>query len=156
MTRYMATVLWMVMACSAFMFAQDDLTAIMQKANAGDPAAEVKLAKMYAFGQGVGRDSQEALKWFKKAADQGDPGGQFALGTMYETGRGVQQDLPTAVMLNTGWVCCTNRVGAWPRTTVWQLSTSGLLPIKADRKHNSISAKCTSRGAACRRTIPRP
>src|SRR5579885_775750 len=86
-----------LIAFSAFTFAQDEVTTLLQKANAGDPASEVKLGTMYAFGQSVPRDSQEALKWFTRAADQGDAAGQFALGAMYETGRAVQQDLTTAV-----------------------------------------------------------
>jgi len=39
---------------------------------------------MYVEGQGVPRDLQEALKYYRKAADQGNALAQFNLGMMYE------------------------------------------------------------------------
>ncbi len=39
--------------------------------------------KMYMSGQGVPKDADLALKWFKAAADEGNAEGQFFLGAMY-------------------------------------------------------------------------
>src|SRR3982074_2939954 len=75
-------------------FGQD--TDLLQRANAGDPAAQVKMGNLYALGQGVPRSSQEAVKWFRKAAQQGDPGGEYRLGGMYDVGFGVPPDPATA------------------------------------------------------------
>jgi TPR repeat protein len=62
--------------------AQEDISTWMNKAKAGDPAAQVKVGQMYIFGQGVGRDSSEAAKWFRKAADQNYADGQYRLGVL--------------------------------------------------------------------------
>jgi len=64
--------------------AQNDVSALKQKAVAGDAAAQVQLGMTYALG--VPRDSREAMKWFKMAADQGYADGQFRLGGMYDAG----------------------------------------------------------------------
>jgi hypothetical protein len=52
---------------------------------------------MYYNGQGVSRDFNEAVKWFKLAADQGSALGQKNLGVMYDMGHGVPQDFKQAV-----------------------------------------------------------
>ena len=72
-------------------------TDLLQKANAGDAASQVKMGNQYALGQGVARNSQEAVKWFRRAAEQGSPDGQYRLGGMYEVGFGVPPDSATAV-----------------------------------------------------------
>ena len=51
---------------------------------------------MYASGQGVEKDSKEAVKWFQKAADQGNARAQYVLGFMYAEGRGLMEDNVTA------------------------------------------------------------
>ena len=53
---------------------------------------QLKLGAMYATGNGVPQNDQEAAKWYRKAAEQGHAGAQFLLGTMYVTGKGVPQD----------------------------------------------------------------
>jgi uncharacterized protein len=69
-------------------FAQSNVSALKEKAAAGDPTAEVKLGMKYALG--VPRDSQEAMKWFRLAADQGFADGQYRLGGMYDVGQSPQ------------------------------------------------------------------
>ena len=51
---------------------------------------------MYANGEGVTRNDEEAAKWIRKAADQGDPHAQNNLGVMYATGRGLPKDYAEA------------------------------------------------------------
>ena len=51
---------------------------------------------MYHNGNGVLKDSAEALKWFRKSAEQGNAFAQFKLGVMYGKGNGVQQDYAEA------------------------------------------------------------
>src|SRR3984893_19496526 len=70
---------------------------LLQKANAGDAASQVKMGNQYALGQGVARNSQEAVKWFRRAAEQGSPDGQYRLGGMYEVGFGVPTGFATGV-----------------------------------------------------------
>jgi hypothetical protein len=47
---------------------------------------------MYAQGQGVGQDYQEAARWFRRAAAQGESYAQNSLGYLYAEGLGVPQD----------------------------------------------------------------
>ena len=68
------------------------------KAEAGDSLAQVRLGWMYITGDGVAKDSAEAVKWFRKAADQGKAWDQFRLGVMYDIGDRVAKDSAEAVM----------------------------------------------------------
>jgi hypothetical protein len=51
---------------------------------------------MYANGDGVPKDSAEAVKWYRKAAEQGNAVAQNNLGAMYARGDGVPKDLVQA------------------------------------------------------------
>jgi TPR repeat protein len=67
-------------------------------AERGDPAAQYKLGVMYADGQDVAQDFQEALKWFRLSAAQGNSEAQANLGALYHGGFGVQEDYVQAMM----------------------------------------------------------
>lgn len=58
---------------------------LLKEAKAGDAAAQFKLARAYKKGQGVPKDAEEALKWFKKAALQGHLKAQYNLALMYDS-----------------------------------------------------------------------
>jgi len=55
------------------------------------------LGFMYAKGQGVPQDDQEAVRWSRLAAERGDAVAQSNLGLMYAKGQGVPQDYTEAV-----------------------------------------------------------
>ena len=57
---------------------------------------QLRLGAMYATGNGVPKDDQEAVRWYRKSAEQGLAGAQFLLGSMYATGKGVPQDFREA------------------------------------------------------------
>ena len=57
-------------------------------AEQGDAAAQYKLGKSYADGNGVIKDVDEAAKWFRKAAEQNYAPAQYNLGMCYATNRG--------------------------------------------------------------------
>jgi len=61
-------------------------------AEQGNTRAQFSLGWMYANGEGVPQDDQEALKWYRRAAEQGDARAQGYLGLMYYEGQGVPQD----------------------------------------------------------------
>ena len=65
-------------------------------ARAGDSKSQASLGFMYYSGQGVRRDDQQSLFWFRRAADAGQPTAQFFLGLQYFYGRGVPRDLAQA------------------------------------------------------------
>ena len=60
-------------------------------ADQGAPDAQFYLGFMNEYGQGVPRNSVEAIKWYRKAADQHHAVAQFSLGIMYANGEGVAQ-----------------------------------------------------------------
>ena len=57
----------------------------MEYQRRGSASIEVK-------GEGVAKDSAEAVKWFRKAVEQGDATAQGNLGAMYYNGEGVAKD----------------------------------------------------------------
>ena len=61
---------------------------IEKAAEQGVAAAQYNLGVMYANGQGVAANPQEASKWFLKAADQGVVDAANGLGRMYYEGEG--------------------------------------------------------------------
>jgi hypothetical protein len=65
-------------------------------AAAGDPNAQLRLAIMYAKGDGVTQDYAVAATWFHAAANQGVGRAQYDMGVIYERGRGVKVDLTEA------------------------------------------------------------
>ena len=53
---------------------------------------------MYDAGDGVSRNSAEALKWWRRAAEQDDPDGQYSLGVAYKLGIGTDPDPVISLM----------------------------------------------------------
>lgn len=58
----------------------------------GKNQAKVLIGTLYENGQGVRRDYDEALRWYRMAAERNFAHAFFALGMMYENGRGVPED----------------------------------------------------------------
>jgi hypothetical protein len=75
------------------------LTALKEKAQAGDAAAQCDLGRAYEDGNGVSQNYELAAKWYRAAGDQGNAVAQSDLGTLYRSGLGVVHDEQEAV----GW-----------------------------------------------------
>ncbi|MBC7368170.1 MAG: SEL1-like repeat protein [Undibacterium sp.] len=58
---------------------------------------QFNLGLKYDNGDGVPKDSAEAVKWYLKAAAQGNEGAQLNLGVMYDNGEGVTKNSAEAV-----------------------------------------------------------
>jgi Sel1 repeat len=69
----------------------------LKAAEQDNAEAQNNLALMYAKGDGVAKNSVEAVKWFTKAAEQGFARAQNNLGVMYDNGEGVTQNSMEAV-----------------------------------------------------------
>lgn len=69
---------------------------LLERANAGDPGAQLEVAAKYAAGDGVAKDAKESVKWVEAAAAQGIAEAQLKLGAMYLAGRGVPRDALSA------------------------------------------------------------
>ena len=69
----------------------------------GDARAQIDLGEMYAYGRGVSRDRDEAIKWFRRAAGKTLPllkepaaPSAYFVGVRFAEGLGVQQDFEEA------------------------------------------------------------
>ena len=78
-----------------------DIEQLRKAAEQGDARAQTNLGLMYAIGQGVPQNHQEAASWYRKAAEQGNIAAQFNLALMYAKGLGVSQDYQEAVNMTT-------------------------------------------------------
>jgi TPR repeat protein len=56
----------------------------------------LELGKIYAAGDGVGKDPAKAAEWYRKAADRGNASAMVFLGAAYAQGSGVPKDLAEA------------------------------------------------------------
>jgi TPR repeat protein len=61
-------------------------------ARAGNARAQFLLGELYARGEGVTQDDEQAARWWRQAADQGLAFAQNELGVVLMDGRGVQAD----------------------------------------------------------------
>lgn len=68
-----------------------------ESAEAGDAAAQYKLAKALLGGPTAIRNEQAARDWMRRSAEQEYVEAQFALGFMYERGRGGESDVDRAL-----------------------------------------------------------
>jgi TPR repeat protein len=59
---------------------------------------QLELGERYAYGQGVPRDDEEAVKWFRMAADQDNAEAQYKLGVMLDHGWGSLEDPKEALI----------------------------------------------------------
>ncbi|HEX8814407.1 MAG TPA: SEL1-like repeat protein [Terriglobales bacterium] len=84
-------------AAPAAALSSSDLSDLKTKATAGDADAQVKLGRAYQDGNGVPRNDDLAVKWYRASADQGNAIAQNDLGVMYRLGDGVDKDKEQAV-----------------------------------------------------------
>ena len=69
---------------------------LTNNAENGIAKAQNNLGMIYAHGQYVPQDEQQAFKWYRLAAEQGSFRSQYNLGEMYAKGQGVPKDLQKA------------------------------------------------------------
>ena len=62
----------------------------------GEAGAQFQLGVLYANGQGVPQNYEEAVQWYRRAAEQGEAVAQFNLGVKYDNGQGVPQNYEVA------------------------------------------------------------
>ena len=68
-------------------------------AMAGDPVAQMELARMYYQGDMVVRDMEQCLHWLNVAAEQKHPDALNTLGQFYLSGHGVEKDEARGLVL---------------------------------------------------------
>ena len=105
-------------------YQRGDYAAALQEwrplAEGGDAQAQFRLGGMYAGGQGVPQDWNEAVKWYRRAAEKGLADAQYMLGATYQRGgRGLEPNYPEALK----W--CRARAGECPARARSGLSVRG-------------------------------
>jgi hypothetical protein len=75
-----------------------DFTAVQQRVDANDPAAQTALASCYDLGMHVKPDGKESIGWLTKAANQGYAPAEYELGRIYLYGRGIEADYAQALL----------------------------------------------------------
>ncbi|RWX79424.1 sel1 repeat family protein [Neorhizobium lilium] len=64
----------------------------LQRASAGDAAAQTLVAEMMTKGLGIKRDAKTAAFWYQQAAERGDPAAMFQYALLLMSGRDVPRD----------------------------------------------------------------
>lgn len=91
-----------VLACpdSKGVFSRESASGVSEetpaRADQGDVAAMLLLARFYDSGPKAVRSPERTFAWSTKAAEQGSPGGAFNLGLAFETGSGTAVDRAAA------------------------------------------------------------
>jgi ankyrin repeat protein len=75
------------------------LTLLRPLAEQGNAIAQLRLADMLMFGNGVPPSAADAARWVRIAADQGNAEAQFKAGILYLNGNGVASDQAMAIKL---------------------------------------------------------
>lgn len=65
-------------------------------AEKGDADAAYNLGVIHHYGDGVAKDTREAIKWYKLAAERGDKPAHYQIGLIYQNGDGVPADAAEA------------------------------------------------------------
>jgi uncharacterized protein len=78
-------------------FSSQEVAALEQAAEKGDPLDKYNLGKKFRDGDTVPQSFTNAAVWFRKAADGGYAKAQYHLGLAYEDGEGLAKDMAEAV-----------------------------------------------------------
>ncbi len=117
--------------------------AFRDAAMAGDPAAQVALAGLYHYGEGVTRDLARAANWYARAAEQGDAVAQANLAALYRAGDGVPADRAVAF----AWLSLAAAQGhrwATARRAAWRADLSQAERARASKLIARLSAPATT------------
>ena len=77
--------------------AEDNYIRCKQAADQGDSMAQYFVGQMYRKGDGVEKNPEQAVLWYRKAADQDNVPALYNLGWMYDLGEGVPRNLDEAI-----------------------------------------------------------
>ena len=72
---------------------------LIEKAEAGDSDAQLRLGNIYEEGEGVAKSFAEAAEWYGKAVEKGNVQAKFFLARLYYNGNGVEKKIEEAKKL---------------------------------------------------------
>ena len=97
--RLTGAVFAILMAVTPLAAQVDPLAQLTARAEQGDQAAQMDLARRYAEGDSVVQNFARAAKWFGVVAEAGNPDAANRLGRYLHAGLGVTRDIPRALAL---------------------------------------------------------
>jgi hypothetical protein len=86
---------------------------VLEAAQAGHPTAIYEMGYLYENGDGVPKNLNEALRWYRLGAEKGEASSEAALGQFYENGQGVPDDWVEAAKWYTKSAQQDNKAGAF-------------------------------------------
>lgn len=125
------TLAWRSQALPGDAYVQD----LRERAQGGDPAAQVELGVRYEHGRIVSKDPQQAVWWYCRAAHQGSADAQYNLAYMFFVGRGVKRDHGVALK----WFNAAARQG--------DTYAARMLPRLERKSSSDVSVCSTSRSS---------
>ncbi len=87
--------------------AEENFARCRQAAEQGDAIAQYFLGQMYRKGEGIEKNPEQALNWYRKSAEQENRLAQYNLGWMVDIGEGIERDLDEAI----SWYARAARLG---------------------------------------------
>jgi uncharacterized protein len=99
-----------------------EVTELLDRAQTGKAEAQHNLGMRAAYGMGMERDEDEAMRWYRKAPAQRSAEAKFNLGSMYGNGQGAARDLVQAY----AWFTLSQRAGSAPAAEYMRRSARSL------------------------------
>jgi TPR repeat protein len=91
-------IVFCILVCATVSLLAQTINDLKSAAEQGDVEAQCFLGMCYMEGvNGVSRDVNEAIKWFRKSAEKDFPPAQVFLGALYYSGTGVTQSNSNAL-----------------------------------------------------------
>lgn len=78
------------------LFAAQDMDRLLATANQGNAYAAYQVARAYDIGNGVEKNQEKAIDWYRKAALLNEPSAQVVLGLKYAMGKYIERDMQMA------------------------------------------------------------
>jgi uncharacterized protein len=112
----------------------------------GDPDAQYHLGRMYLDGQGVGKNTKQAVRWLFAAANKGQYQAQAVFGSLLFTGQSVPRNAPRGLM----WLILARDAATPEETWIADLYDAASKQVTADELEaaSTMASKLRSRLAS--------
>lgn len=108
---------------------------VLKKAETGDIAAQLKLARSYEVGKGRPRDLRQAGHWYARAAKQGDGDAMYALGILLYNGETLGLGFTENLELAWAWFALAADAGVAQAVEARDRTATELSPIRLETAH---------------------
>ncbi len=116
-------------------------------AEGGNADAQYNIGVLHARGEGVRKDNEKAISWYRRAAASGSANAQYLMGELYNAGRAVPQDFTAAL----GWF---ERAAAQGHVTA--RAQADLLTLTSGPSASTTRRLASLQSGAGLRTLPPP